>query len=129
MQLVVQAGHRRPIDDLRIGRRGGIDVHRRQVVGCLHAGPPIEGHGIQDLLALGLHRLEWRGVAWSAAGMFFVVGMAQLIHGSSSLLPGQSRKFHSLDSVTAYFVLPYRASRVQRTRNVCADSVNSLWPD
>ena len=67
MQLVADARHFQPADDLAVGGTLGVCVDRRQVVRLLDAGADVEGDGVEDLFARRLHRLGRRGIARAAA--------------------------------------------------------------
>ena len=67
MQLVADARHLQPADDLAVGGALRVRVDGRQVVRFLDAGADIEGDCVKDLLARRLHRLGRRGIARPAA--------------------------------------------------------------
>ena len=67
MQLVADARHLQPADDLAVGGAVRVRVDGRQVVRLLDAGADVEGDGVEDLFARRLHRLGRRGIARAAA--------------------------------------------------------------
>ena len=67
MQLVADARHLQPADDLAVGGTLRVCVDGRQVVRLLDAGADIERDCVEDLLARRLHRLGRRGIARAAA--------------------------------------------------------------
>src|SRR5215212_1259237 len=68
---------------------GGLRVHvnRSQIVRLLNPRPDVERYGVEYLLALGLHRLLGRGVAWPTTGMSLVVHLVRIGHDAYSFLP------------------------------------------
>src|ERR1700683_484387 len=67
MQLVANARHLQPADDLAVGGALRVGVDGRQVVRVLDAGADIEGDCVKELLARGLHRLRRRCITRPAA--------------------------------------------------------------
>ncbi len=63
VQLVAHVWHLKPVDHLRVGGRGWVDVHRRQVVGRLYPGAHTQRSRVEDLLSRPVHRFARRGVA------------------------------------------------------------------
>ena len=57
VQLVADVGHGGALDHPRVGRGSRVHVNRSQVVRLLNPRPDVERHGVEHLLALGLHRL------------------------------------------------------------------------
>src|SRR6266566_4349853 len=86
MQFIIHARQLGTVDDLGVGRRCGVDIHRRQIVRRLDAGAAIEANSIQGLFPLGLHRLLRRGIAWSATGMIFMLHFIFICHTCLTLL-------------------------------------------
>src|ERR1700691_844591 len=67
MQLVANARHLQPADDLAVGGALRVRVDGRQVVRLLDAGADIEGDCVKELLARGFHRLRRRRITRPAA--------------------------------------------------------------
>src|SRR5580693_8268831 len=67
MQLVANARHLQPADDLTVGGALRVRVNGRQVVRLLDAGADIEGDCVKELLARGFHRLRRRRITRPAA--------------------------------------------------------------
>src|ERR1700683_363621 len=67
MQLVANARHLPPADDLAVGGALRVGVDGRQVVRLLDAGADIEGDCVKELLARGFHRLRRRRITRPAA--------------------------------------------------------------
>src|SRR5437879_2980328 len=80
VQLVIDAGDRGAVNDLGVRWRGGVDIHRRQIILCLDAGAAIEGYGIGHLFTLGGHRLKRRSVARSTESRAFVLHLMFMCH-------------------------------------------------
>src|SRR5277367_4129541 len=67
MQLVANARHLQPADDLAVSGALRVRVDGRQVVRLLDAGADIEGDCVKELLARGFHRLRLRRITRPAA--------------------------------------------------------------
>src|ERR1700733_6431154 len=67
MQLVANARHLQPADDLAVGGALRVRVDGRQVVRLLDAGADIKGDCVKELLARGFHRLRRRRITRPAA--------------------------------------------------------------
>ena len=67
VQLVADARHLQPADDLGVGGACRIGVDRGQIVWLLDAGADVERNRVKQLFARRLHRLGRRGIAWTAA--------------------------------------------------------------
>src|SRR6266581_3325612 len=95
MQFIIHARQLGAVDDLGVRRRCGVDIHRRQIVRRLDAGAAIEANSIQGLFPLGLHGLLRRGIAWSAAGMIFMLHFMFICHTCLILLSLWDISLHS----------------------------------
>src|SRR3989454_7313568 len=102
MQFIIQARQLGAVDDLGVRRRSGVDIYRRQIVRRLDAGAAIEANRIQGLFPLGHHGLLRRGIAWSAAGMLFMLHFIFICHPCLTLLLLYERTLTvlSLSSIT-----------------------------
>ena len=78
MQLVADAGHLEPTDNLAVGRALRVGVDGGQIVRFLDARADVERDGVEEPLAWRLHRLRRRRIAWAAAGLVRLGGHAFL---------------------------------------------------
>src|SRR5271156_1303367 len=74
MQLVANARHLQPADDLAVGGALRVCVDSRQVVRLLDAGADIEGDCVKELLARGFHRLRRRRITGPATTRSAMLG-------------------------------------------------------